>query len=243
MMMTDRVVIYARYWPVATAVQALLSDETSLTGVAVFSGDALVAGLEGMRQAPVILGLNPHEHVEMLYRLQPLLSGRPVLFVSRQFWWSDRMLPFLLGMTGVSFCSLDELDEVRRRRGGLRSVMSMPESCLPANEAEGTGEVRHGPLPGLLAWMNTRLQRQLKRSLSGREREILLILSAGATHTIPSKTLSLYKVRALSRAGMSRHAVSLFRGVTLRASLQVPFPCPGEAGPADMIKNREEETT
>lgn len=84
---------------------------TGYSGVvkALYTTEALSASLAGGGDGLVVLGLNPHEHVMLLYRLQEALAGRRVVFVSSRFYWTDYNLPSFFGPEGAGFCTEDML--------------------------------------------------------------------------------------------------------------------------------------
>lgn len=119
-MMNETLIIFSREWAVTAALAAYLAPAYSRPAAVVHGLAQLVRVLEEQPFAPVVLGLRPHEHVSGLYRLQPLLSDRAVLFVGRCFYWTDYNLPEWLGMERYGFCTWDAMQHPFSRRMELR---------------------------------------------------------------------------------------------------------------------------
>ncbi|EAA7988776.1 hypothetical protein ACEWQ7_004768 [Salmonella enterica] len=107
--MSESLIIFSREWAVTPALTAYLAPVYFRPVTSVYDMTELTRHLRTQPRSPVVLGLRPHEHVTDLYRLQSLLAGRAVLFVSRRFYWTDYSLPEWLGLEQYGFCSWDTL--------------------------------------------------------------------------------------------------------------------------------------
>ncbi|EBP5552437.1 hypothetical protein XQ81_25270, partial [Salmonella enterica] len=96
--MSESLIIFSREWLVTASLTAYLVPVYFRPVTSVYDMTELTRYLRTQPRSPVVLGLRPHEHVTDLYRLQPLLAGRAVLFVSRSFYWTDYSLPEWLGL-------------------------------------------------------------------------------------------------------------------------------------------------
>lgn len=118
--MNESLIIFSREWAVTAALTAYLSPVYSRSVRAVYGLAKLTSLLQTHPRTPLVLGLRPHEHVAELYRLQPLLAGRAVLFVGRRFYWTDYNLPEWLGLEQYGFCSWDTMGDPFSRRMEIR---------------------------------------------------------------------------------------------------------------------------
>lgn len=237
-MMNETVLIFCRQWPLTYALSALLAQACGLTVTPVFTLPALTRALEEYPGCPVITGFRPHEHMAALYRLQPQLSGRRVLFVERDFYWTDYCLPDFFGLERAGFCTLDMLY-------GMAEYPEMLQRLLrPPVERRGrTGAWRGSALTtaGLLDAGNTWLyDRMAEDGLSSLVREVMLRLAENGQSGLPARTGSACKTRGLDRLLMRRHPCSLLRGIRLRASLQAPLPGDGAGWRRDNTGKRDE---
>lgn len=218
-MMSEPVLVYCRQWPMTTALAALLAPEYCVPVIPLYTKADLVLCLQKNRYSPVVLGLSPHEHVAELYRLQPLLSGRSVLFVAYRFYWTDYRLPAFCGMQSYQCCTLDALCAPFTRRREIRrfrrlTKADVPVSVMPVLATEQILSAANGWLYG-----------QMKASgMSMYEYVILQLLSENQRGGFSSRVLSHYKNSGLSKLGMTRHVSNLFRGVKVRPILQARLP-------------------
>ncbi|EAO1992439.1 hypothetical protein E0G79_21985 [Salmonella enterica] len=189
-----------------------------------YSREQLVRTLSEYPRSPVILGISPHEHVAALYRLQGLLSGRPVLFVARYFWWTDYRLPTFAGITLCRFCTLDSLSDARARQTEIRRFKQLQTGALTeytATASESTGVTSGGLLKQANFWL---YEQMTIAGLSRTESMVLLLLSENQRGNLPARLLSLYKISGLRKLGMTGRAVNLYRGIRLRRELQAQLP-------------------
>ncbi|EBR8158576.1 hypothetical protein DOA20_26000 [Salmonella enterica subsp. enterica serovar Newport] len=90
---TENVVIYGDSWPVVSAVQslttAILPDSQCR---AIFDLPSLIQRLTLEPQAVLILCLRPREHVFLFYALRQTLPYHPVLVISDEMFFNDRLM-------------------------------------------------------------------------------------------------------------------------------------------------------
>ncbi|EBR2768474.1 hypothetical protein B5V48_21910 [Salmonella enterica] len=225
-MMNESLIIFSREWAVTAALTAYLAPAYSRPVTEVHGLAQLVCTLQAQPHTPVVLGLRPHEHVTELYRLQPLLADRAVLFVGRCFYWTDYNLPEWLGMARYGFCTWDAMQhpfsrrmELRRFRRffarGERNADGVPMDVAPVTVAADTTVVR------ILERANRWLYRELSASgLTRYEVRILSLLTEGRKGGLPSQTRSLHKNNGLCKLGMTKRLMDLYRGVKVRPELQ-----------------------
>ncbi|EDV9210772.1 hypothetical protein RDB90_005661 [Salmonella enterica] len=186
--------------------------------VTLYTREELSEALRWHSHSPLVLGLSPHEHVVDLYRLQEWLCGRPVMFVAREFYWTDYRLPGFFGMTQCRFCTWNGLRERTDRQRELRRFRKL--------NTEGTKAVsrkeRRLSAGKLLDTVNEWLYDQMaERIMSRAERVMLLLLSDSRRGMLPSRVISQYRVGGLRKLGMTKHICCLYRGVKVRPELQV----------------------
>ncbi|EAA0699018.1 hypothetical protein IBO29_004062 [Salmonella enterica] len=224
--MSESLIIFCREWAVTVALTTYLAPEYSCPVTAVYGVSQLVCLLEEHPHTPVVLGLRPHEHVADLYRLQPLLAGRAVLFLGRCFYWTDYKLPEWLGLEQCGFCSWDSMQDPFSRRMELRRFRQFSADI---QENDGPEEKNRQPAPVLSAMTamkilkrsNRWLYRELSASgLTGCEVRVLSLMTEGRNGNLPSRTRSLHKNNGLNKLGMTKHLTDLYRGVKVRAALQ-----------------------
>lgn len=238
--MSESLIVFSREWAVTSAVTSLLSPLYTCPVLAVYGLSQLTSVLREQPRSSVILGLRPHEHVADLYRLQPLLTGRAVMFVSRFFYWVDYSLPEWYGQERYGFCTWDALQdpfsrrmELRRfRLGGLTvgdydPVLAM--GCFSSPDPFVT-EVQ------ILEMANRWLYRKLSEAgLTGDEIRVLLLMTEGRKGNMSSRARSLHKNNGLYKLGMTKHITNLYRGVKVRAQLQSTLASLAEASLVDMV--------
>lgn len=222
--MNDSLLIFSREWVVTTALTAYLAPSYSRPVTPVYDLAQLARQLREQPRTPVALGLRPHEHVAELYRLQPLLADRPVLFVGRCFYWTDYNLPEWLGMERYGFCTWDVMHDPFSRRMDLRRFRQFaadtPENVSwPAPVASALTEIQ------ILERANRWLYRELSASgLTRYEVRILSLLAGGRKGRLPCRTRSLHKNNGLYKLGMTKRLMDLYRGVKVRPELQAGLP-------------------
>ncbi|EAY4774542.1 hypothetical protein S828_24185 [Salmonella enterica] len=226
--MTDEApVIFSREWAVTMALVALLTPVYTRPVTAVYGLTQLTRVLRDRPRAPVLLGLRPHEHVAELYRLQPMLSGRAVLFVGRYFYWTDYSLPEYFGLARYMFCSWDTLHSPFSRRVELRHFIQMSADRKGDNvHADAEAPVA---LDMTEARMIEKANRWLYRALTatgltGYEIRVLSLMTEGRKGNLPPRTRSLHKNNGLYKLGMTKHVMDLYRGVKVRPVLQAGLP-------------------
>ncbi|EAB1678704.1 hypothetical protein LVC43_001535 [Salmonella enterica] len=223
-MMNETLIIFSREWAVTAALAAYLAPAYSRPAAVVHGLAQLVRVLEEQPFAPVVLGLRPHEHVSGLYRLQPLLSDRAVLFVGRCFYWTDYNLPEWLGMERYGFCTWDAMQHPFSRRMELRRFRQFaadtPDNVSwPTPVASAMTEIQ------ILERANRWLYRELSASgLTRYEVRILSLLAGGRKGRLSCQTRSLHKNKGLYKLGMTKRLMDLYRGVKVRPELQAGLP-------------------
>ncbi|EAU2710382.1 hypothetical protein OE847_003828 [Salmonella enterica] len=232
--MSESLIIFSREWVVTAALTANVAPSYSSPATEVYSLSQLARALQEQPHTPVILGLRPHEHVAELYRLQPLLADRPVLFVGRCFYWTDYNLPEWLGLELYGFCTWDIMHDPFSRRMDLRRFRQFaadtPENdsaaeniSWPAPVASAMTEIQ------ILEKANRWLYRELSASgLTRYEVRILSLLAGGRKGRLPCRTRSLHKNNGLYKIGMTKRLMDLYRGVKVRPELQVGLPLQNE---------------
>lgn len=227
-MRSEEVLVYSRAWPVTSALTAILQAGYGGEVKALYTTADLMSALRQGGRGPVVLGLNPHEYVVVLYRLQALLSCRPVVFVSSRFYWTDYRLPAFFGLEEAGFCTEDMLHGTGRSRVTTEWLL---RQC-------GRGPVSVVRVPRLrsglgkevvLWWANYWLHhRMAEAGLSDDEREVLSDLSAGESVRFTVKRRSMLKTSGLDKLMTCRHAQGLYRGVKVRPELQVEYDEPDD---------------
>ncbi|EIQ5834070.1 hypothetical protein LVD84_003693 [Salmonella enterica] len=225
--MSESLIIFCREWAVTVALTGYLTPVYPRPVMPVHGLAQLTRILQAYPRMPVLLGLRPHEHVVDLYRLQPLLAGRAVLFVGRCFYWTDYNLPEWLALERYGFCTWDAMQDPFSRRMELRRFSRL---CV---DEKDDGDDREGkPLnPGpavafmtetqVLERANRWLYRELSATgLTGYEVRVLSLMTEGRNGNLPSRTRSLHKNNGLYKLGMTKHLTDLYRGVKVRAALQ-----------------------
>lgn len=176
----------------------------------------------------MVLGLSPHQHVADLYRLEPLLAGRAVLFVSRCFYWTDYSLSKWLELGLYGFCSWDAMQDPFSRRMELRRFRSL---CVDRKEENGVPNVELSVQNVLfmtqmqiLQKFNRWLYRELPAvGLTGYEIKLLGLMTEGHKGHLSARSRSLHKNNGLYKLGMTKH-VMCHRGVKVRTELQIGLP-------------------
>lgn len=222
-MRNEEVLVWSRQWPLTSALSAMLQAGYSGGVKALYTTEALSAALAWGGDGLVVLGLNPHEHVMLLYRLQEALAGRRVVFVSSGFYWTDYNLPSFFGLEGAGFCTEGMLHGTGLSRvtpGWLGRLCGRPAISLPVR----VPRLRQGlDERVVLWWVNYWLSRRMSEAgLSEEEKEVLSDLSEGETGRFSLKRRSMLKVSGLDKLMSGRNTLSLYRGVKVRSVLQVP---------------------
>lgn len=249
-MMNESPIIFCREWAVTVALTSYLAPAYSRPVTAVYGMSQLVCLLGEHPHTPVVLGLRPHEHVADLYRLQPLLAGRAVLFIGRCFYWTDYSLPEWLGLRQYGFCSWDTMQKPFSRRMELRRFRQFSADMHEHDRPEGKNRQ---PLPAfsaitamnILKRANRWLYRELSAvGLTGYEVRVLSLMTEGMSGNLPSRTRSLHKNNGLYKLGMTKHIMNLYRGVKVRPELQTGLPLQAEEsgtyGTANILPFRQE---
>ncbi|EMD3364786.1 hypothetical protein ACK85N_004660 [Salmonella enterica] len=216
--MSEPVLVFCRLWPLTTALAALLAPGY-LTGVmTLYTREALSEALRRYPYSPLILGLSPHEHVADLYRLQEWLCGRPVLFVSRKFYWTDYRLPEFFGIAPCRFCTWNSMGDATERQRVFRRFRKLTVDGVSARPKKAREQSVVKLLDTVNEWLYDRMA---ERGMSRTERVMLLLLSENNRGELPSRVLSQYRVGGLRKLGMTKHICCLYRGVKVRMELQV----------------------
>ncbi|ECG8633884.1 hypothetical protein FNN91_23435 [Salmonella enterica subsp. salamae] len=245
-MMNESLIVFSREWAVTAALASYLTPVYSFQVTDVYSQECLLSELQSHPGVPVVLGLRPHEHVVDLYRLQPLLAGRVVLFVGRCFYWADYNLPEWLGLEQYGFCSWDSMHNPFSRRMELRHLRQL---AADTQEDDGLAENVQRPVSAvsaraekqILEKANRWLYRELSVSgLTGYEIKVLSLMTEGHKGNLPARTRSLHKNNGLNKLGMSKHVMDLYRGVKVRAALQAGLPSLAEDVPENGRRHRQE---
>ncbi|ECC1695432.1 hypothetical protein DPB93_24415 [Salmonella enterica subsp. salamae] len=223
--MNETLIVFSREWAVTAAVTSLLPAAYSGSVLPVYGLAQLTRALQEQPGSPVILGLRPHEHVADLYRLQPLLAGRVVMFVARCFYWTDYNLPEWLWLERYGFCAWDVLQEPFSRKRALRCFRQRCDDC---GREEALSAVPAIPAPPAMKEVQVieRANRWLYRELSeagltGYEVRVLSLMADGRKGNLPSRVRSLHKNNGLCKLGMTTRLMDLYRGVRVRVELQV----------------------
>ncbi|ECW7869111.1 hypothetical protein F3550_09385 [Salmonella enterica subsp. enterica] len=228
--MNESLIIFSREWAVTGALKALLAPASTCSVTVVYGLAQLTGLLRAFPQTPVILGLRPHECVADLYRLQPLLAGRAVLFVGRCFYWTDYKLPEWLGLEQYGFGSWETMQNPFSLRMAIRRLRQL---AADTPEDDSLQEKAQEPAPAVSAMAGmqilVRANRWLYRKLSVAgltryEIRVLLLMSDGRKGNLQSRTRSLHKNNGLYKLGMTKHVMNLYRGVKVRPSLQTGLP-------------------
>ncbi|EGP1138057.1 hypothetical protein IV596_004560 [Salmonella enterica] len=239
--MTNKtLVIFSREWAVTVALASYLTPVYSFRVTDVYCQESLLSALQTHPGAPVVLGLRPHEHVAELYRLQPLLAGRAVMFVGRNFYWTDYNLPEWLGLEEYGFCTWDTMQDPFSRRMALRRFRQFSADAQKAVNGVRSGRISAIAERQILEKANRWLYRELSVSgLTGYEIKVLSLMTEGHQGNLPARTRSLHKNNGLNKLGMSKHLMDLYRGVKVRAALQASLPSLAEDVPGDAGWHRQ----
>lgn len=229
------VIVYAHSWPEICALEAYIGEAYG-TPRAVrvcerFS--TLLQVLQFNPKSPLILALNPHEHINLLYTLWPWLGHRPILFVGWTFYYTDRQIPGFFISHRVAFHCWQRTSErgVKAQSGLLRFLRQAQEPDLLPDVSYPLTFQRVECEADLLTAINRYLlNRMFAYGVTAKEYEVILLLLGNpqsgsiqgmmrARH-MHAKTLSTHKLSALKKLGMSYHAVSMCRGLKVKAELQ-----------------------
>ncbi|MEX9085535.1 hypothetical protein ACV2IU_14855 [Salmonella enterica subsp. enterica serovar Rubislaw] len=214
--MSESVLVFCHQWPVTVTLDALLTPGYTDGVLLLHTRESLCRALRDYPCSPLVLGLSPHEHVVELYRLQEWLTGRPVLFVARHFYWADYRLPGFFGIA-AQFCTWSGLSDAATRHMVLQRFRRLAAEDIPNGLKKERG-LSPGKLLGMVnAWL---YERMVERKLSLTERAILLLLADNQRVSLPARELSLYRVGGLRKLGMTKHIICLYRGVKIRPELQ-----------------------
>ncbi|EDV4071928.1 hypothetical protein NB12_003900 [Salmonella enterica subsp. enterica serovar Pomona] len=218
--MSESVIIFSREWLMTTALTALLTPAYVLSARPVYGPEQLVRTLREHPRTPLVLGLCLHEHVADLYRLQPLLTRRAVLFVSRRFYWTDYKLPEWLGLEQYGFCSWDTMLDPFSRQMKLRRLWGLSadgndDNVVPLSIFSSVTEIQ------LQERVNRWLHRELSvAGLTEYEIQVLSLMTEGHRGDLPPQVRSVHKNNGLNKLGMTKHVMNLYRGVKVRPELQ-----------------------
>lgn len=231
--MSEPLIICCKEWVVTVALASLLKSSAVQ---AIYSRKQLVSVLQEYPEAPVILGLSPHEYVVDLYLLRPLLIGREGLFVARYFYWTDYKLSKWLGLERYSFCTWDMLHVPFLRMEELQCFRSLTTT----NDSHDIAEIGPNflsPMPSSMTevqileranqWLSWKLA---EAGLNVNEVRVLSLMTEGRRGEFACRARSLHKINGLYKLGMTKHVMSLYRGVKVRQELQVrmqPFAVEG----------------
>ncbi|EKI3327486.1 hypothetical protein PEH87_005530 [Salmonella enterica] len=229
------VIVYAHSWPESCALEAYIGEAYG-TARAVRVCErisTLMRVLSLTPQSPLILALNPHEHVNLLYALWPWLGQRPILFVGRTFYYTDRQIPGFFISQPVAFHCWQRTSErsVKAQPGLLRFLRSaQAPDVLPAATYSSALPTYACEADLLVAINRYLLSQMFILGVSAKEYEVISLLlsqQSGVSiqgmmraRNITAKTLSAHKMSVLNKLGMNAHAVSLWRGLEVKALLQ-----------------------
>ncbi|EAX3650657.1 hypothetical protein ABB53_023310 (plasmid) [Salmonella enterica subsp. diarizonae] len=207
------------------ALVALVAPEYTRQVSVVYDLAQLTSTLQEQPLTPVVLGLRPHEHVAELYRLQPVLAGRPVLFVGRCFYWTDYSLPEWLGLKMYMFCSWSTMQDPFSWKVKLRLFRQLSGDKEREHMAVQTPAASVLTEAQMLERANQWLSRELSAAgLSENEIRVLSLMSEGRKGGLPSRLRSLHKNSGLYKLGMTGRVMNLYRGVKVRPTLQAGLP-------------------
>ena len=229
------VIVYAHSWPEACALEAYIGEAygTARAVRVCECINTLLRVLSLTPQSPLILALNPHEHVNLLYALWPWLGQRPILFVGWTFYYTDRQIPGFFIYQQVAFHCWERTSE--------RSVTAQPDLVHFLRSAQephvqsagfcSATLLTYASESDLIVAINRYLLNQMFiLDVSAREYEVISLLlsqQSGASlqgmmraRYITARILSTHKLSALNKLGMSYHAVCLLRGLEVKATLQ-----------------------
>lgn len=222
------IIVYALHWPEAYAIAGLyhqISPESHI--VTYFTPEALADALSVHKTASLILGIQPHESVFLLFRLAPYLHQRRMLFFGQKFNYADRAIPFYFTSGDIAFhewkdkkskqiqtALLDFIVHKADIRTMEKNKCILPAKTLNADE--------------LISYVNYYLYQTFPHNKVGEQpRRILFMLSWGWSTTrvanilgIHIKTVSSHKLSGLSRLGMGISSVDVYRGISVKAILQ-----------------------
>ncbi|EEO8811262.1 hypothetical protein H6H87_002247 [Salmonella enterica] len=225
--MSESLIVFCQEWAVTVALTGYLAPVYPRHVMPVHGLAQLTRILQAYPRMPVVLGLYPHEHVVNLYRLQPLLAGRTVLFVGRCFYWTDYNLPEWLALKRYGFCTWDAMQDPLSRRMELRRFSHL---CVYEKDEEDDSVGKPLSLSPAFPHMTERLvleraNRWLYRELpanglTGNEIQVLSLMTEGRKGNMPIRTRSLHKNNGLYKLGMTKHLIALYRGVKVRPELQ-----------------------
>ncbi|HBB6657808.1 TPA: hypothetical protein G8Z02_004580 [Salmonella enterica] len=216
-----------------TRAQAALLSQLHFPAVSqVYDLEQLAMALKEAPRTPLVLGLRPHEHVVNLYRLRSLLTGRPVLFVGRCFYWTDHNLPEWLGLTQYGFGSWDAMQERSFRQmavGRFRQFSGGDEKSVEASLPDNMTDMQIFEQAN--QWL---FRKQVMAGLSWNEIRVLSLAAMGQKSRLPTGLRSQHKNNGLHKLGMTKHVMNLYRGVKVRPELQACLPSVAGEGVAEI---------
>lgn len=232
------VIAYAHSWPEACALEAYIGGAYGTArAVRVCERISTLQRVLSLHpRSPLILALNPHEHVNFLYAIWPWLGHRPILIVGRRFYYADQqILGFFVSQQVAFHCWQRTSERSVKAQPGLRRFLrsTLAPDVLPA-ATYSSALPTYACEAELIAAINRYLLNQMfTLGVSAKEYEaisLLLSKQSGVSiqammraRNITAKTLSTHKLSVLNKLGMSYHAVSLWRGLEVKASLQQFF--------------------
>jgi len=225
--MTNKsVCIFCHQWPVTSALAVLLSRQfVNVPVIPLHTHRQLLEALHDQPESHLVMGLNPHEHVALLYSLRAWLTSRPVLFVARKLYWTDYNLPEFFGIKNSSFAGLDTFCYPQYIETLLTQFLkSTGNDDVKPTDAdftlmESAGTKFDWLLNRVNAWLYLKMS---DVGLTRHERQVLLLRSEGSRSVLPDRVASMHKRRALEKTGMDMHLINLYRGVKVRPELQMP---------------------
>ncbi|EHX7008901.1 transcriptional regulator [Salmonella enterica subsp. enterica serovar Concord] len=245
-----QIIVYGDCWPVTTSVAHLV--RTFLPGSDCESTYTLPALLQQLRRKPEaiqILCLRPREHLFLFYALRQMLPELPVMVISDELLFSDRVVLKVFG--GILALPEQVLAEIliRVRRGeqcsgGARLRVTGELECFLLSPAPETGILEVPPIfnspKRLMNYMNHLMYeemlacgvnpaqlRLLHEVYRGRGRLSALCGKLNAQE----KQIWQDKYRLLVKLGMRNRLRDLLSGTRFCESQQrTPFMMPGSAG-------------
>ncbi|ECG8632850.1 transcriptional regulator [Salmonella enterica subsp. salamae] len=110
----SHIIIHGDCWPVVSATEHVLKAmHPTVRCKTTFRLTELLQGLARSPDVPLVLCLRPREHIFLFYALQNALLSHPVLVISDELLFSDRVV--LHNWGGIPAMSHDELNEIVAR--------------------------------------------------------------------------------------------------------------------------------
>ncbi|RDA61918.1 hypothetical protein DVH07_18390 [Hafnia paralvei] len=228
------VIVYAHSWPEARALEAYIAEyyDTPDAVRVCERVSTLLQVLQLTPKSPLILALNPHEYVNLLYALWPWLGNRRILFVGQSFNYTDRQIPsFFISQQVTFYCWLQASEPSMKAQSGLLHFLHHTQESDLLPDAPYLSAVQRFECEAelLMAINRYLLNRMFIHGVTAKEYEVILELLKPhgtsvqvmkRTRQMHPKTLSAHKLSALKKLGMSYHPVSVWSGLQVKAELQ-----------------------